>query len=133
MADAKKMVEGWVFGDGAVIYPSLYDVEGKKVRVGAYAIGFARWEPDGTFKWFELGGTQGRHVHRTHAARVEIEHSLGVWLYDLEGRETAYLAPACEEWDGDDLDVMRAQLQERDRAMQDEHTLKRFLDFFDNE
>lgn len=133
MVDAKKMVEGWVFGDGAVIYPYLYDVEGKKVRVGAYAIGFARWELDGPFKWFELGGTQGCHVHRTHAARITIEHSLGVWLYNDEGRETAYLAPACEEWDGDDLEVIRAQLQERDRAMQDEHTLKRFLDFFDNE
>lgn len=131
MADAKKMVEGWVFGEGAVMYPYLYD-DGKRVLVGAYPVGYSKWLP-GVFKWYELGGTQGRHIHNTPADKVEILHELGVKLYDKEGRQTAYIAPAEEEWDGHELAAVQAQYAERDAAMADPAQLERFLDFFDNE
>jgi hypothetical protein len=132
MADAKKMVEGWVFGEGAVMYPYLYDDDGKRMLAGAYSVGYGKWLP-GVFKWYELGGTQGRHIHSTPADKVEAAHAFGVRLYDKEGRQTAYIAPAEEEWDGDELAAVQAQYVQRDAAMADPDQLERFLSFFDNE
>lgn len=59
MADAKKMVEGWVFGEGAVMYPYLYDDDGKRMLAGAYPVGYSRWLP-GVFKWYALVAKHGR-------------------------------------------------------------------------
>ena len=132
MADAKKMVESWVFGEGAVMYPYLYDDDGKRMLAGAYPVGYSRWLP-GVFKWYVLGGDSGQHIHSTPADKVEILHELGVKLYDKEGRQTAYIAPAEEEWDGDELATVQAQYVERDAAMEDPEQLERFLSFFDNE
>lgn len=80
MADAKKMGDGWVFDDGAVLYPSLYDNKGKKVSLGGSPVGYGKLLP-GVFQRYELGGTQGQHVVRTPADKVEILHKLAVILY----------------------------------------------------
>lgn len=80
MADAKKMGDGWVVDDGAVLYPSLYDNKGKKVSLGGSPVGYGKLWP-GVFQRCELGGTQGQHVVRTPADKVEILHKLAVILY----------------------------------------------------
>ena len=51
--------------------------------VGPYGVEYHQWQP-GALRWFELGGTEGRHIHSTKYTRAEAPHDLGVVLYDGE-------------------------------------------------
>ena len=130
--DMRVTIDGWVFGDGAVAYGYVYGDNDKLQITDAYPIAFSKWMP-GVWKWFELGGSGGQHVHNTPAHRVEAVHTLGIKLLDKQGKTTAYITPVHEAYGGDELARIRAQLVGRDEALLNSKRLAEFLDFFDNE
>lgn len=125
----KQMIQNWVDGQGAAFYPYLYDDEGRQESIGPY--GIAHYElQDGYFKWFELGGTQGNHIHLTPMAKMVAIHNLGVELYDGQGRLTAYIAPLVEAFENDQLEYMQGLQTATIKGKQDKENMKQFLSFF---
>jgi hypothetical protein len=126
--DAKKLVDGFV-ADGAaiVVWPWPKNPE---ATAGPFGIEYHQWEA-GALRWFELGGSEGRHIHATKYTRATAPHKLAVWLYDGE-RRVAYITTLAETYDDTELTQAELLVTRKNEAMADPDTMERFLDFFEH-
>ena len=124
----QKLVDEFVAAGAAIVVRPWPDRP--NITAGPFGVGYAEWRP-GALRWYELGGTEGRHVHSTKYTRAEASHSLGVMLYD-GSRFVAYVCPLVEStFDDDELAQLELQVVDRDAAMADPDTMERFLAFFE--
>ena len=85
----KTLVDEFVAAMAAiVVYPFP---QTPNVLVGPFGVEYHQWQP-GALRWFELGGSEGRHSHSTKYTRAEAPHRFGVMLYD-GSRPVAYVCP----------------------------------------
>lgn len=69
--DLKKLVDEFVAAGAAiVVWPWADDPAD---TAGPFGVGYTTWWP-GALRWFQLGGTEGRHVHTTKYTRLEASH-----------------------------------------------------------
>jgi hypothetical protein len=125
----KKLVDDFVAaGAAVVVYPFP---ERPRVKAGPFGVEYHQWRP-GALRWFELGGSEGRHLHSTKYTRAEAPHDLGVMLYD-GSRRVAYVCPLEEStFDDDRLTQLGLLVKRRNEAMADPDTMERFLHFFEH-
>ena len=125
----KKLVDDFVAAGAAIVARPFPDRPG--VSVGPYGVEYHQWQP-GALRWFELGGTEGRHIHSTEYTRAEAPHDLGVMLYD-GSRRVVYVCPLEEStFDEDRLTQLGLLVKRRNEAMADPDTMERFLHFFEH-